>query len=128
MKELKEIVVTVSVTAVLIFIIAFFICGTAAGQTREGNRKEEQYYNILEQTYVSEIRNLLEERGYRNSGVTMSRVRLEDGSNQYIVTIYHRRIMNLALDEQEELLDACRMIRFPVEDCNFFHEFLEADL
>ena len=77
---------------------------------------------------MSEIRNLLEERGYRNSGVTMSRVRLEDGSNQYIVTIYHRRIMNLALDEQEELLDACRMIRFPVEDCNFFHEFLEADL
>lgn len=128
MKDLKKMAVTASVTAVLIFVIAFCICGTAAGQTREGNREEEQYYSILEQTYVSQIRDLLEERGYRNSGVTMNRVRLEDGSRQYTVTIYHRRIMNLTLDEQEELLDACRMIEFPVEDCNFFHEFLEADL
>ncbi|MDE5907785.1 MAG: hypothetical protein K2H52_03430 [Lachnospiraceae bacterium] len=124
MKNLKKITVTTIVTAVLIFIIAFGICGTVFGKSTGRRRIEEQYYSTLEQEYVSEICNLLEERGYRNSGVTMNRVLQEDGSRQYTVTIHHRRIMKLDLNQQKELLDACGMIDFPVENCKFCYEFL----
>ncbi|MDE7404890.1 MAG: hypothetical protein K2M81_07280, partial [Lachnospiraceae bacterium] len=78
--------------------------------------------------YVKKIRKLLTERGYCNSGVTMNRVVQEDGSRQYTVTIHHRRIMQLNEEQQKELLDECRMIDFPVEDCIFCYEFLETDL
>lgn len=128
MKNLKEIAATMVITAVLIFVIVFCICGTVYGQSGGKNEEEEQYYSILEQAYVSEICNLLKERGYCNSGVTMNRVYQEDGTRQYIVTIYHRKIMNLDSIRQKKLLDECRMIDFPVEDCVFFHEFLKADL
>lgn len=124
MRNLKEIVVTTVVTAVLIFVIAFCICSTVFGRDRGRSREEEQYYSTLEQAYVSEIRDLLEERGYRNSGVTMNRVLQEDGSRQYTVTIHHRRIMKLDLNQQKELLDACGRIDFPVENCNFCYKFL----
>ncbi|MBD5549159.1 MAG: hypothetical protein HDQ97_17530 [Lachnospiraceae bacterium] len=130
MKNLKEITITTATTVVLILIIAFCICSTAFGQSR-GRRQvqvQEQYYHALEQEYIREIHELLEERGYCNSGVTMNRVIQEDGSRQYIVTIHHRRIAKLNQNQQKELLNECGMIDFPVEDCKFFHEFLETDL
>ena len=128
MKNLKEITITTVVTMLLILIIAFCICGTAFGQNRGRNQAQERYYRAMEQEYVKEIRKLLTERGYCNSGVTMNRVVQEDGSRQYTVTIHHRRITRLDEEQQNELLDECRMIDFPVEDCTFCHEFLETDL
>lgn len=128
MKNFKEITITTVVTMLLILIIAFCICGTAFGQSRGRSQAQERYYRALEQEYVEEIRKLLAERGYCNSGVTMNRVVEEDGSRQYIVTIHHRRIMQLDQEQQKELLDECRIIDFPVEDCTFCHEFLETDL
>ncbi len=128
MKSLKEITITTVVTMLLILIIAFCICGTAFGQSRGRNQAQERYYRALEQEYVKEIRKLLAERGYCNSGVTMNRVVQEDGSRQYTITIHHRRITQLDEEQQEELLGECRMIDFPVEDCTFCHEFLETDL
>lgn len=128
MKNLKEITITAVTTVVLILIIAFCICSTAFGQDRGRSKAQEQYYRAQEQEYVRETRELLEERGYCNSGVTMNAVVQEDGSRQYIVTIHHRRIMKLDGNQQKELLDECRMIDFPVEGCSFCHEFLETDL
>lgn len=128
MRKLKEITITTVVTAALIFIIAFCICSTVFGQSGEQNQMEERYYRALEQEYVQKIRNLLEEKGYCNSGVTMNYVVQEDGSRQYTVTIHHRRIKALDKEGQRELLEECRAIGFPVEDCSFCHEFLETDL
>lgn len=128
MKNLKEITLTAVVTVLLILIIAFGICGTAFCQVRGRNQEKEEYYRGLEQEYVEEIRGLLEEKGYCNSGVTMNRVLQEDGSRQYFVTIHHRRIMKLDANQRKELLSECRAIEFPVENCNFCHEFLETDL
>lgn len=128
MRNLKEITITSIITVILVLIIAFCISGTVLSQNKGASRVEEQYYHAMEQEYVQGIRGLLEEKGYRNSGVTMTRVTEEDGTREYTVTIYHRRIMKLSREQQKELIEECRMVDFPVEDCNFCHKFLETDL
>lgn len=128
MKNRKEFTVTAMITVMLVLVTAFCISGTVMGQSKGNRRAEGQYYHAAEQTYVQEIRKLLEERGYSNSGVTMNRVTKEDGSRQYTVTIYHRRINKLSDARQRELLAECRSVDFPAENCNFYHEFLKTDL
>lgn len=128
MKNLRKLTITTILTIILILIMAFCITGTAFCQNKGAGQAKEQYYRAMEREYVQEIRSLLEEKGYCNSGVTMNRVIDEDGARQYTVTIHHRRITKLSPGQQEELIEECGRIAFPVEDCNFCHEFLETDL
>lgn len=128
MKNMKEFTITAIITIVLALVIAFCISGTVIGQNKGDARAEEQYYRVAEQEYMQEIRNLLEEKGYCNSGVTMNRVIEEDGTREYIVTIHHRRIENLSDEQKNALVTECQSIGFPVENCSFCHEFLETDL
>ena len=120
MKNLREITITAFITVILILIIAFCICGTVFGRDKGASWVKAGYYQSMEQEYVQEIRSLLEEKGYCNSGVTMNRVIEEDGTRQYTVTIHHRRIAALNHDQQEQLIEECRSI--------FCHKFFETDL
>lgn len=128
MKNMKEFTITTIITVLLVLIIAFCISGTVIGQNKGDARAEEQYYQAAEQAYIKEIRNLLEEKGYSNSGVTMNRVIEEDGTREYTVTIHHRRISCLSDEQKNALVTECQSIDFSVENCSIFHEFLETDL
>lgn len=128
MKNMKEFTITTIITVLLVLIIAFCISGTVIGQNKGDARAEEQYYQAAELAYIKEIRNLLEEKGYSNSGVTMNRVIEEDGTREYTVTIHHRRISCLSDEQKNALVTECQSIDFSVENCSIFHEFLETDL
>lgn len=127
MKKLKDAAITVVFTVLLILIAAFCISGTVFCRNKGGNQMEEQSWKVMEQEYVARLYSLLEEKGYCNSGVTMNRVIQADGSREYVVKIHHRRINRLDACGQAALLGECRKIAFPVEDCSFYHEFLETD-
>ena len=128
MKRFGEAAITAVITVILILMTALCVSGTVFCQGRGANPVEEESYRMMEQEYVAKVRDLLEEKGYCNSGVTMNRVIEEDGSRVYTVTIHHRRIKKLDPARQEELIHECEKIDFPVEDCSFCHEFLETDL
>ncbi len=128
MKSMKEFMISTIITIVLALVIAFGISGTVIGQSKGCDRDRERYYRTAEQEYVQEIRNLLEEKGYCNSGITMNRVIEEDGTREYTITIHHRRIDRLCDEQKDALIAECQSIAFPVENCNFCHEFLETDL
>lgn len=128
MKNMKEFTITAIITVLLVLIIAFCISGTAIGQNRSDAGAEEQYCQAAEQEYIQEIRNLLKEKGYSNSGITMNRVIEEDGTREYMVFIHHRRISRLSEEEKNALVRECQSIDFSVENCSISHEFLETDL
>lgn len=128
MKNKKELAITAIVTVVLVLITAFSVSGTVIGQNKGDDRARKQYLRVAEQEYVQEIRNLLEEKGYCSSGVTMNRVIEEDGTREYTVTIHHRRIESLSDEQKNALIAECQSIGFPAENCSFCHEFLETDL
>lgn len=128
MKSRRKFITTAIITVALVLMIVFCISETVIGQGQRDVKAKEQYYRDMEQEYVREIRRLLEDEGYSNSGVTMNRVIEEDGIREYTVTIYHKRIQKLTDEQKIKLLAECRFVDFPVENCNIFHEFLETDL
>ncbi|MGN0366762.1 MAG: hypothetical protein ACI4E5_12605 [Suilimivivens sp.] len=128
MKIIKKITGTTVLTIMLVFVIAFCISGTVYSQSQGEYRAEVRYYREIEREYVQELRSLLEEDGYHNSGITMNYIISEDGSREYTVMIHHRGIGRLDESEKDILLAECQRVAFPVTGCNFYHKFLETDL
>ena len=114
----------VAVTILLVLITAFFCVGTVMSRTDLDARELEEYYLAKEQELTREIREVLEENGFENSGVTVTRVVETDGSRLYTVTVHHGRIDDMCDEEREKLLEELKGINFEDERCSFFHQFL----
>lgn len=114
----------VAVTILLVLIAAFFCVGTVMSRTDLDARELEEYYLAKEQELTREIREVLEEKGFENSGVTVTRVVETDGSRLYTVTVHHGRIDDMCDEEREKLLEELKGINFEDERCSFFHQFL----
>lgn len=127
MRAMQKITWWMIATVFLVLICAFAISGTVFSQSRETAREQKEYYKMLEHEYVEKVRTFLAEQGYASSGITMNRIIDQDGSVEYTVTIHHRRISDLDAEQQEVLLEECREIQFPVEDCSIYYELLEGN-
>lgn len=128
MRLAGRITLSTIITALLVLIAAMGISATVISQDKGMSKVEQQYYKEMEREYVKDLRTLLANKGYSNSGVTMNRIINEDGSMEYLVTIHHKRISKLDNTDKQKLVVACNEIEFPMENCNFYHEFLETDL
>lgn len=97
-------------TAMLILIIGLCVGGTVkSGSLNETQQIENR---VQEQQLLTQMRQYLEENGYRNSGVTLTYVTDEDGRCEYTFTIHHKKIDAMNEEEREnftmELLQVCR--------------------
>lgn len=128
MRVLRSLPFTFIISGVCLAVTVFCILGTMMGKNSSASKIEEKQYREMEENYVSEIRELLTEEGYENSGITMTWVKDETGERIYTVTIHHKRIDKLSDSEKETLIEECRAIEFPDKECGFFHKFLEEDL
>ena len=90
MKNSAKNITFIAATIMLVLISAFFITKTVQGQADDDAVVSEKYYQALEQEYVSEIRAYLNEQGFLNSGVTLTRVVDEQGSRDYQVILHHK--------------------------------------
>lgn len=106
-------------TLVMVLTAAFFITGTVASQSKGNICVDEEYYQVLEEEYVREIRNCLEEQGYRNSGVTLTKTVETDGERNYEVQVHHKKLYKLTAQELEELFLEITGLGFEVAGCNF---------
>ena len=107
----RRVIITVSALA-LIGITAFCISGTVHSSEKVERREREKYYREIEAEYVKEVRFFLNEEGYSNSGVTMTKVIDDEEENRsYTMTIHHRGIGNLQQEEQEQLQEELLQIR-----------------
>lgn len=114
-------------TICLVFVSAFCITGTVFSQTKPGNAELESYYRQQEKALVQETRAYLNQMGFQNSGVTLSRVVDTDGSMEYTMTIHHGKIDKMDEVSRESLKKGLSAFTFPAENCTFYHEFLITD-
>lgn len=128
MRVLKSLPFTIAISVICLTVTVFCVLGIMMGKNGRVDRPEEKQYREMEKSYVSEIRKLLEEEGYENSGITMTWVTDETGERIYTVTIHHGRIDKLSKAEKRALMEECRAIEFPDKECGFCHKFLEEDL
>lgn len=93
------------ITALLILTAAFCVSGTVFSRERHDYTQENEKYAQLEDSYRERAKEVLEERGYQNSGVTITWTRDQDGARSYRVEIHHRGIGSLDQDEKERLTE-----------------------
>lgn len=117
----------VLVTICLVFVSAFCITGTVFCQTKPGAAELESYYRQQEKALVQETRDYLNQAGFQNSGVTLTRVADADGSLAYTMTIHHGKIDKMDEASRESLKKELSAFTFSAENCTFYHEFLVTD-
>lgn len=93
-------------TAVVVLVSAFCVSGTVMSKERNDYTQKNKRYALLEDAFKERAKGILEERGYRNSGVTITWTRGGDGARSYRVEIHHRGIERLDDDERERLAEA----------------------
>lgn len=116
--------VFVVTTIALIMVILFCTSQTVMSQEKADMRSQKQYYAAMEQEYLAELKQLLADSGYNNSGVTIRWVSDETGNRNYTVMIHHKKISHLSIQEQEVLQEELMKTEFVDEKCSFAYEFL----
>lgn len=112
------------VAAGLILVILSMVTMTVNATENKKIQHENGYYEQIEDEYIQKLRYTLTEKGFRNAGVTMTKVFLEDGSREYTVKLHHRRMDNLSAKEKDELLNELSGIVFETAECSFNLKFL----
>lgn len=109
----------------IVFMISVFSMITiqARGQ-EEPDIADAGVYEQWKEDYTQLLKKVLYEKGYRNAGITMTRVCHEDGSLEYTVKIHHKRIDRLDDGEKRLLLNELEAVPTYGEDCRVFHQFL----
>ena len=89
---------------------------TASAKAKVDRDAQSRYYLEQEKKMAGEVRRYLEEQGYRNSGVMITRTVRKDGHIVYKLTVHHRRISSL--DETGKELLLAELERFAISDEN----------
>ncbi len=103
------------ITAFLVLAAAFCVGGTVMCRERTDYTQENERYALLEDAFTERTKGILEERGYRNSGVTVTWTRENGGERSYRMEIHHRGIKSLGDDERERLSETLRCAEFCAE-------------
>ena len=109
----------IAATIVLIIISAFFITKTVRGEVDHEMIACEKYYQVLEQEYASEIRAYLNEQGFENSGVTLTRIIDEQGIRKYQITLHHKYLEKLSPEERAAIFETIKNMAFGNTGCIF---------
>lgn len=82
---------TVKVVAFFVFavLILWSICSIKANAAQKADNDKTKY-QLQEAQLKNEIRSGLEEMGYDNAGITMTKVMDADGSRAYTVLVHHQ--------------------------------------
>lgn len=118
-EKLAKEVLFVIFTFVVSMVIAFFISGTVVSQADGKVTVDEESFPILEEEYVEEIKGLLDDLGYENSGVNLTMVADGEGNRSYQVKLHHKRINRLSEEEKEALFATVEELAFQVMGCEF---------
>lgn len=119
MKSTARNITFIMATVLLILISTFFITKTVQGQSDKELAAREGYYQALEQEYVNEIRAYLNEQGFLNSGVTLTRVVDEQGGRDYQVTLHHKYLERLSEEERQAVFEEIAEMAFKADGCIF---------
>ena len=119
-KNLKWILTTI----VLILVTAFSIAGTVISKNDFKAGELEQYYLQKEKQLTEDVRDFLNQKGYRNSGMTVTRVVESNGNREYTVTVHHGDIDRMTEGERTVLAGEMGNLTFEDEHCTFSMNFL----
>lgn len=108
----------------LTLITVFCSAGTAMSRNDLSMAELEGYYREQEKELVRQTRDFLDESGYVNSGVMLTRVVDSDGTREYTITVHHGKIDKLCEEDQIVLMSELKKFVFEDENSVFEYIFL----
>ncbi len=120
----KRNLVMVILTVMLMGIIFFFVSMIAKSTTDFSRVELEGYYKPLEDKLVEDARSYLEQAGFRNCGVMLTRVIDDEGEREYKLTVHHAKLNALTEEMREEVAAGFEQLYFQDEHSSFRHSFL----
>lgn len=102
--------------ALVLFIFSMMTMTVNATEDKK-LQHQNAYYEEMEDTYVASLRSELAAKGYRNAGITMTKIFYENGEREYTVKIHHKRMEQLSSEEQGILLEELSMTNFTDSEC-----------
>lgn len=124
MREKHGRIITFLSAGMLIGICVFCISATVYSSEKITRRDRENCYKEMEAAYVKEIRSFLDEEGYSNSGVMMTKIIDENEHRAYTVTIHHRNLLIMEQEKQEQLTTSLTQLFFGMENCTVEYQFM----
>lgn len=111
------------VTLLLIVLLALGVKGTVASREYGQDKTDKTVLRQLEKNYIADVKTLLRNSGYENSGVMLNYVK--DGEVMYYtITVHHDAITALTEAEKSVLKAQILALAFELPDCFFQQEFL----
>lgn len=115
------------ISLLIVFVLFSFVTIKVNGHGEQSIALERDFYEELEDSYTERLQDVLAAKGYRNAGITMTKVYQEDGSREYTVQIHHKRIERLEEGERILLLNELAAVSFQDTQCKVIHNFLDCD-
>lgn len=114
------------IIAVILSVLVALFCAkeTVMSQGRTDVKGKRGYYAAMEAEYRADMRRVLEEEGYADSGITIRWVSEDEGVRDYTVLIHHKRIDSLDENEKAELVQELSETEFTDTGCSFRYEFI----
>lgn len=112
------------ITFIFVFVIVSMVTITVNATEDKRLQHNNEYYEELEEQYIEALRSSLEENGYRNAGITMTKVFYENGEREYTVRLHHRRMEKLSKAEQDALLENISQIAIEEFNSRIYLKFL----
>ena len=101
------------VVALVIAVVTFITTSITVTSCKKGAASDNAaYYHQLEQAYVKEARKVMNEQGYFDAGITMTRRMNEAGDRIYTVKVHHNRLNNASFEKTNELMELLSNIPF----------------
>lgn len=114
-KRIKGKDITFYIVLLVLFLVSSFLFSNIAySKENEKNLELERYYDGLENEMLKNVRAYLSENGFRNSGVSLTRVVDSDNYRTYQLTVHHDHIDRMEDKEREEL--KAKLCAFGFED------------
>lgn len=115
---------TVLITVLVVVLVCFTWHISVQAQNENGINLTNKYYREIEELYKENLRDKLTAMGYKNAGITLTRVYLDNGKREYTGLIHHQRIDRMTGREKDELLEELAIVHLQVKDCIFQEEIL----
>ena len=101
------------VVALVIAVVTFITTSITVTSCKKGAASDNAaYYHQLEQAYVKEARKVMNEQGYFDAGITMTRRMNETGERIYTVKVHHNRLNSASSEKTNELMELLSNIPF----------------
>ena len=97
---------------------AFFIFSlTVRGLEKNDSEALNEYFEVLEDEYVSSARAYLDEKGYVNSGVMLNHTTDENGMRTYTLSVHNSRFEYASEEKMEEIMADLTALSFSDPRC-----------